>query len=831
MSHTPTDQRPIHPMPPTAASSTVLGTGPNPVSSIQNLPPAHKRTRVLLSCGPCRLSKQKCNRQQPCTNCVKKSKEELCTYVPKPEKPKSDRSMATRLKRLEGMVKEMMHTQQPSSLRTDPGHQVQDSLTAAPEPPTVLTAPRDGTTHEADDQEPLAQVVVNKDGHGTYIGATHFMAMLDDIEDLKSYFDDDEEDTLEDGSTGAGTGPYSDSPDGPQQHHSSSASPSDMLLFSVGAQPTCKQDLVEMLPPRHVVDRLIQRYFSATTPSHHCVHKPTFDKQCDAFWCNPTASSTRWLSLLWIIISQGTLLSNFTAPDELSADYSPPIPPMDRFRQYRSASLQALMMGGLSSPTLTTLQAALIYAESEFLVNRKTQMNVYYITSVTVRMMLRMGLHRDSSKLPNLSPFEGEMRRRLWHVACQFDLLVSFHLGLPSMVDRIESDTALPKNLTDADISPDSLYLPDPRPDTEYTPLTYPIWKSATCQVFGLIASRLTNSLKAPNYIEVMYLDRQLNNRWAQVPEFMRRVRPPPDNSFPKEDSPQVLNQRFGLASLYQKSRCVLHRRYLTFTHTIPSKRSEHAYSRRTCLEAAIALLDYQEYMHLATLPGGALRSSGWFITALAKHDFMLAAMIVYLVLLNEQIDYSSGGDDNKNHGGGDKPPPLPDRNQLFEILDKSYRTWVVIAQDDPAAVKAAETLGIMLRKLRDKKGYGKKENESSQEEGANSEWQIVTEPLASVGSLSVSDEPWVSEMNFDPADHNQVPLLREGLMPSVSFDAPWLDVNMTAEEMDWKTFDDAMSGQNSNMLQQDVEDWIEQGSLLPDVSLMSSFGFQGPFV
>ncbi|KAK4464817.1 fungal-specific transcription factor domain-containing protein [Cladorrhinum samala] len=806
----PADQRPILPMP--AEPYQPIAASGLPPSS-RSLPPGHKRTRVLLSCEPCRVSKQKCDREQPCANCIKKSREGLCKYAPRPEKVRPERSMAARLKRLEGMVREMMHTQQeqpappsvPNTAMPEGQEDERPADTRASLPRrTVLTAPRGG------EEEPLAQVVVGKDGQGTYIGATHFMAMLNDIEDLKSYFDDDDE-TPEMSSTGPATTWDFESRGGQHELATSNSYSSPGILLPFGPAAACKQDLIEMLPPRHVVDRLIQRYFGAVSPSHHCVHRPTFGKQCDAFWHDPSTASAHWLSLLWIILALGTLLSKFAAPEELEPDSR--LSPPERFRHYRSLALQALTQGVFTSPTTSTLQAILLYAESEFLVNRKTQMNCYIIISVCVRLMLRMGFHRDASKLPSLSPFEGEMRRRMWHMACQCDLLVSFHLGLPSMVDKIESDTSLPKNLIDSDFFPDSPCLPPPRPDAEYTPLTYPIWKSSLCQVFGLVAFQ-ANSLTAPTYAEVMALDRKIEDRWGQVPSFMRQVRPP-DNSI--TDSPHMLNQRFGLVSLYQKSRCVLHRRYLV---EVPTLKPEHAYSRRTCLEAAVALLDYQEFMHLATLPGGALRSSGWFITSLAIHDLLLAAMVVYLVLLNE-VDCSSGGDEEGKAN-------LPDRKQLFEILQKSHRTWILIARDDPASAKAVEALGTMLSKLE------RRMAESSGNGESESSWQILKEPF-SVGSLSVSDGPRDSVMNFEPGDQYQVPLSRQDLVPAASgtsFDAPWLNVNMGTEEMNWKTFDDVMSGQSDDIIPpQDVESWIEQGPLLPDVSLMASFGLQGPFV
>jgi hypothetical protein len=61
--------------------------------------PVVKRTRVLLSCAPCRISKLKCDRQQPCSQCLKKGRADACAYAPKPQKPvPAPRSMTARLK-------------------------------------------------------------------------------------------------------------------------------------------------------------------------------------------------------------------------------------------------------------------------------------------------------------------------------------------------------------------------------------------------------------------------------------------------------------------------------------------------------------------------------------------------------------------------------------------------------------------------------------------------------------------------------------------------------------------------------------------------------------
>ncbi|KAK0739825.1 fungal-specific transcription factor domain-containing protein [Apiosordaria backusii] len=452
-----------------------------------------------------------------------------------------------------------------------------------------------------------------------------------------------------------------------------------------------------MLPPRPVVDRLIQRYFAAASPTHHCVHQPSFAKECVEFWQDPNKASLQWLALLLVIIAQGTSFSMFTAPQELADDSD--IPPMERFRGYRAAALWALVAGKFSSPGPSTIQPFLLYIESEFLINLTSQMTCYLLISVCIRLMLRMGLHRDPVKLPNISPFDGEMRRRLWHAACQFDHLVSFHMGLPSMMYSIESDTVLPRNLFDDDLSKDCHELPPARPDTEYTMLTYPIWKSAICQVFGLVA-RQANSLTVPSYAEVQELDMRIDEIWGRVPSFMKKITPPESGT---PISPVLINQQFGLISLYNKSRCVLHRRYLIE----PVPRPEHAYSRRICLEAAISLLDHQNLMHLATLPGGALRATGWYISALAIHDFLLAAMIVYIVLQHEP-ESEKHGQDESCWLHLDPGLSISSTAQLEEILERSHHIWATVSQNDGVFQKATDMLATMLRKIELKKQQSK---------------------------------------------------------------------------------------------------------------------------
>lgn len=130
---------------PSPESGAVLSTSSAPA----------KRTRVLLSCRPCRASKLKCNRLTPCGQCLKRGKPDACVYAPKVEKVNPVRTVAARLKRLEGMVRGMV--------------ELDGGVTG------------DDTNRGQSTQSEQGASVVYNEKATNYVGGTHFMAILEDV--------------------------------------------------------------------------------------------------------------------------------------------------------------------------------------------------------------------------------------------------------------------------------------------------------------------------------------------------------------------------------------------------------------------------------------------------------------------------------------------------------------------------------------------------------------------------------------------------------------------------------------------------------------------------
>ena len=84
---------------------------------------------------------------------------------------------------------------------------------------------------------------------------------------------------------------------------------------------------------------------------------------------------------------------------------------------------------------------------------------LFVLSGVAVRLARKMGLHRDGSSL-GLSPFETEMRRRLWWHIVHMDFRISDLLGAKPSMDLFSGDAKMPLNVADEDLSPDMVDLP-----------------------------------------------------------------------------------------------------------------------------------------------------------------------------------------------------------------------------------------------------------------------------------------------------------------------------------------------------------------------------------
>jgi hypothetical protein len=311
-------------------------------------------------------------------------------------------------------------------------------------------------------------------------------------------------------------------------------------------------------------------------------------------------------------------------------------------------------------------------------------LRIWLALGVVLRLSLRMGYHRDPSLLKTLSPFDREIRRRVWYTVYIFDVLLSFSIGLPDMIRQIQSDCRPPRNITDTDFGPESQELPPSRPFTELTPVAYCIVKSRIVKLFARAAD-ISHSLAHPDPKEVATIDSDLEDVYGGIPDALKFV----SMRHCIVDPPAVIFNRFKLQLLYQKTRCVLYRRYLVGKACKPE---EEAF-RDKCADAAINILKHWEVLHEASQDGGQLSTIPFFLDSFSIADFLLAAMIVCLEL--DRL--------RKNPVGTPDAQSQERMTTIKALLETTYNIYAKPANPRNKAVpeKAVRALAVILNKAR----------------------------------------------------------------------------------------------------------------------------------
>lgn len=127
---------------------------------------------------------------------------------------------------------------------------------------------------------------------------------------------------------------------------------------------------------------------------------------------------------------------------------------------FRLATEQALSRADLiSTQDLPVLQAAVLF----LLCLRGLDSRLAWAeTAIVIRVAQRQGVHRDG-QFSGLSPFNIEMRRRLWWHICVLDMLCSEDQETDTQIRPEMFNTKPPSNIDIDDLAPDMTSLPTPR--------------------------------------------------------------------------------------------------------------------------------------------------------------------------------------------------------------------------------------------------------------------------------------------------------------------------------------------------------------------------------
>jgi hypothetical protein len=434
------------------------------------------------SCVTCRRRKVKCDKKHPCSNCAKARIQ--CIFPSpgraprKPKKP-ADADLADRLRRLEGLFESLGGNPQaindtspsPSSSIADKG----DKQNGKTPPPAAPRGPPEAEEETADQKiarvrKELFQLLnerwekdhkeqeskeskkahkspeslsdrfgklVVSEGRSRYIGPGIWSKLQaeaeEDDDDLSSSVEDDED-------------------------HSSPMTVNSVTShqgFVFGLNSSAAVEMALLHPPAEHVPVYWKVFKENVDPVIKLGHIPTRELEIlqNAAYLG---SLSRPSECMMFSIYYAAITS--TPPDECKYRFGESR--VDLLARFRFGMEQALARADfLRTDSIFVLQSFLLFLVC--LKRHEDARTIWSLSSLALRMAQGLGLHRDGSNYPNLTPFKQEMRRRLWWHTVILDSSASEEIGCDSTIYDMMADTKLPRNLNDSDITFDMKELPE----------------------------------------------------------------------------------------------------------------------------------------------------------------------------------------------------------------------------------------------------------------------------------------------------------------------------------------------------------------------------------
>ncbi|KAL2064811.1 hypothetical protein VTL71DRAFT_3951 [Oculimacula yallundae] len=423
-------------------------------------PRIRRRNRMITSCLECRRRKLKCNKSHPCTNCVKFQRD--CVFLA-PALDQASQLKLTEIKEKVGSLERLLErdvakssgqtsTSSPSQERALPDD-ADDDLPAnedeenlEPTPLAVVDAAYE-VDGEDDDLLDLG-IQLGKMRITERIGGFFRPKISEELEFTMS-------DTYMTGDKSIDEGKVS-SPQAfiplPPASEWLRAGPQYILPtsgFFFGGNGS-QASLIDFLPSRMAADRLIKQYFTCVHLICQIIHRPTFEKEWDAFWDEVTLGIEPPNSVQTVVFA--AMFSGVVSMHDSDILREFGVSKASLVDNFKLGTETALSRANfLRTTKIEVLQAFVMYLIPLCRAEMSRAHSV--LLGAAIRMAECMGLHRDGLTY-GMNPLETHVRRLVWHQLCFLDIRTCEAQGPRPTIRRDEFDTKLPLNVNDSDLRP-----------------------------------------------------------------------------------------------------------------------------------------------------------------------------------------------------------------------------------------------------------------------------------------------------------------------------------------------------------------------------------------
>ncbi|KAL7937221.1 hypothetical protein V8C35DRAFT_295094 [Trichoderma chlorosporum] len=318
------------------------------------------------------------------------------------------------------------------------------------------------------------------------------------------------------------------------------------------------------LPEKQICDKLIDCYLKTTENTYRILHLPSFRRDYEELWEPGAYPDIAFIVHLKLILAIGAM----SYDDEFSMR-----PSATRWvYEAQTWAAEPEFKARLGIQFIQT-QILLLLAREYVGVAGDS---AWVTAGELVRRAMHMGLHRDPHHLPKRSLFATEIHRRLWNTILEMLLRMSLTSGGPPLIRLEDFDTEPPGNFDDEQLMVEGSV---EKPEDEYTGMSIALALRKTLAARLTVTGLLNDLSSCVTFERTLELDVELRSAYKTLCQTLGRFKSQPGG----RSGPSTLDLRF-VDFIMQRYISALHTPYL-----IPALRqTKYAVSRKLAIEAAL---------------------------------------------------------------------------------------------------------------------------------------------------------------------------------------------------------------------------------------------------
>lgn len=268
-----------------------------------------------------------------------------------------------------------------------------------------------------------------------------------------------------------------------------------------------------------MVDRLLAQYFGTFETTYRIIHRPTFWSQYTKFWDDHGAPNVKNGNMEALVLA--VLACTICTSSEGEGQQHPTGSALrTKAITWIKACQFWLRRHSNRHRSLESLQVRCLLVLAHMTTCLKTK-EIYQEVQALFAFMKAIGLHRDPDSLDSkYSPFEAEIRRRLWATTMELELQTSIDRGTSSSLYSLDYDCTPPRNINDVDLQPGDNLLSVSQSSNIYTDTSFLHLAAQTLPLrvkLCTVTNQISNQL---NFHEILDHGQEIVHALSQIPQW-----------------------------------------------------------------------------------------------------------------------------------------------------------------------------------------------------------------------------------------------------------------------------------------------------------------------